>query len=193
MPFFNENNVKLGREFHLTFFCEMSSSTLFAALRPLGFNANRKNSISWKDDRQTVFTITPFKQSGFDQSGYILHFEGEYPLLIQLIHRTLSLFNPTFVNVEIQLNEGYTQGENIRIAEKQGLERGTMAGIYTIDKKIGIILLPNGVAILQARTKSMPLSKINELIQDLNEYATPFKKEEVFDLFTYESYGGNLA
>ncbi|MGE7625211.1 hypothetical protein ACQKMD_19960 [Viridibacillus sp. NPDC096237] len=121
-------------------------------------------------DLKTVFTIKPFSSEGNESSGYVIHFEGDYRSLFQLINHSLKQINPEFVNVEMRLNDGYSQSENISIARNKGFQEAPTLGIYSVDN-IGIILLPGGTAVVQARTKSLPISKLNVLLTAIDMVA----------------------
>lgn len=190
MPLFNLFETKLGREFNLTFFCKKQTKELTNALLPLGFRVNKDGSISWISQYKTVFSILPFKHQNPDLAGYILHCEGDYKTLLQLINHTLVQFSPEFVNVEMRLNEGLSQNDNIRVAQQKGFKAESMLGIYT-SNNIGIILLPDGTTVLQVRTKNIPINKLDIVVSSIEQLATYFKKEEAYDLFTIN--GGILA
>ncbi|MGF9975472.1 hypothetical protein [Viridibacillus arvi] len=194
MSLFNFSQTKLGREYSLTFFCALRNKDFIAALTPFGFKVNRDKSITWVSEFDTVFTIKPFKQEGNELCGYIIHFEGEPKTLVQLIGHTLKQVNPQFVNVELSINDGYTQNENISKAQQQSFKQESMLGIYSVND-IGIVLLPEGTAVLQARAKSISIAKVNILLKSIESVATYFKKEEVYDLFTCDTplLGGLFA
>lgn len=172
-------------QFRLVCFLKEEPETLFPLLMPLRFYKHRDGSLCWQQEG-VEFSIHPFATRGRESMGYRVYYNGTPEGCQFLMDQTLARFDVSISGIEWIHQTEMSQRELIQLAEKGRMKRGSMPGFYEVGE-IGVVLMPDSTIHLQIRNRIIPIGRLAQLLQSINEVAEMFR-QDTFDLFSLAEY-----
>lgn len=166
--------------YKVTCFIQEEKHQLFPLLTPLGFSVVQDHLI-WQNEKSRCI-IKPFSIRGRNTQGYRIYFYGSPEFGEYFFQRAMGCFEPTISGVEYLLQTQESQRSLINTAEKIGLTRGCLYGIYKFEQ-VGIVILPNGEINFQIRGRKFSYMKLACELKEIEQAVYVFKPQ-TFNLFS---------